>query len=76
MTILLKDAFQITLQERYRDDLTLVQAEDLALQILKQVMEDKLNNVNVEMASVTQTGYHLYDGTELDSVIRRLPAGH
>lgn len=44
---------QITLQEKYRDDLTLIQAEDLAFQILKQVMEDKLNNVNVELAAVT-----------------------
>jgi 20S proteasome subunit alpha 5 len=45
---------QITLQEKFREDLTLVQAEDLALQILKQVMEDKLNNINVEVASVTK----------------------
>jgi 20S proteasome subunit alpha 5 len=45
---------QITLQEKFREDLTLIQAEDLALQILKQVMEDKLNNINVEVASVTK----------------------
>lgn len=44
---------QITLQEKYRDDLTLQQAEDLALEILKQVMEEKLSNVNIEVASVT-----------------------
>ncbi len=67
---------QITLQEKYRDDLTLTQAEDLALQILKQVMEDKLNNINVEMASVTSNGYHLYNADELDAAIRRLPVGH
>ncbi len=44
---------QITLQEKYTETMTLHQAEDLALEILKQVMEDKINNVNIEMASVT-----------------------
>lgn len=63
---------QATLQEKYREDLTLAEAEDLALEILKQVMEDKLNNQNVEVASVTSEGYHLYSPSELDSVIRRL----
>lgn len=67
---------QITLQEKFRDDLSLQQAEDLALQILKQVMEDKLSNINVEVASVTQAGYHLYNADELDTAIRRLPVGH
>jgi len=45
---------QITLQEKYVDTMTLQQAEDLALEILKQVMEDKISNINIEMASVTQ----------------------
>lgn len=50
---------QITLQEKFREDLTLLEAEDLALEILKQVMEDKLNNNNVEMAAVTSNvSYH------------------
>lgn len=45
---------QSTLQDKYRDDLTLQQAEDLACEILKQVMEEKLGNQNVEIASVTR----------------------
>jgi 20S proteasome subunit alpha 5 len=45
---------QATLQDRYRDDLTLQGAEDLACEILKQVMEEKLGNQNVEVASVTE----------------------
>jgi 20S proteasome subunit alpha 5 len=45
---------QSTLQEKYRGDMTLRDAEDLALEVLKQVMEDKLNNLNVEMGIVTQ----------------------
>lgn len=66
---------QATLQEKFRDDFTLQNAEDLALEILKQVMEDKLNNINVEMARVTSTGFHLYTANELEAVIRRIPVG-
>ena len=44
---------QSTLQDKYRDDMTLVEAENLACEILKQVMEEKLGNQNVEMASVS-----------------------
>jgi 20S proteasome subunit alpha 5 len=44
---------QSTLQDKYRDDLTLIEAENLACDILKQVMEEKLGNQNVEVASVT-----------------------
>jgi len=44
---------QATLQDKYREDLTLFDAEDLAFEILKQVMEEKVNNINVEVASVT-----------------------
>lgn len=64
---------QVTLQDKFREDLTLKEAEDLALEILKQVMEDKLSGINVEMASVTaQNGYHLYSFQELETAIRRL----
>jgi ATP-dependent RNA circularization protein (DNA/RNA ligase family) len=34
--------------------MTLAEAENLAFEILKQVMEEKINNVNVEVASVTE----------------------
>lgn len=45
---------QSTLQDKYRADMTLIDAENLALEILKQVMEEKVANYNVELASVTQ----------------------
>lgn len=64
---------QATLQEKYREDLTLNDAQDLALEILKQVMEDKLNSTNVEMAVVTSEGFHLCTASELESAIGRLP---
>mmetsp|Transcript_26679 Transcript_26679/g.39639 ORF Transcript_26679/g.39639 Transcript_26679/m.39639 type:complete len:244 (-) Transcript_26679:179-910(-) len=63
---------QSTLQEKYRDDMTLQDAEDLALEILKQVMEDRVSNQNVEMATVSAQGYHMYAADELDVIIRRI----
>ncbi len=54
--------------------LTLKQAETLALQTLKQEMEEKLSSVNVELASVSaRTGlFHAYTKEELDTVIATL----
>ena len=54
---------QSTLQDKYRDDFTLRQAEDLALEVLKQVMEEKIGHENIEIASVTaevSSEYALY----------------
>ena len=65
---------QVTLQDKYTDDMTLIQAEDLAMEILKQVMEEKVTAVNVEVASVTKDkGYHVYTDPELETLITRLP---
>ena len=44
---------QATLQEKYKVDMTLNDVEDLAFEILKQVMEEKIGNQNVEVASIT-----------------------
>jgi 20S proteasome subunit alpha 5 len=63
---------QATLQDKYNPDMTLLQAEDLALEILKQVMEEKVNNKNIEVASVTDKGYHTYTFDELDTMIARV----
>jgi 20S proteasome subunit alpha 5 len=53
--------------------MTLAEGETLALRVLKQVMEEKLNKVNVEMASVTSAfGFHVYPADQLQSVIDRL----
>jgi 20S proteasome subunit alpha 5 len=62
---------QSTLLEKYRDDLTVTDAEDLSFEILKQVMEDKISNVNVEVCSITKEGFHMYTAAELDTIIRR-----
>ena len=63
---------QATLQERYRDDMSFTDAEDLAFEILKQVMEEKVGNQNIEVASLTPDGYHVYSAEELDVVIARM----
>ena len=66
---------QSTLQDKYKEEMTLVEAEDLACEILKQVMEEKISTLNMELATVTKDGgFHMYDAQELDAVIRRMQA--
>ena len=47
---------QTSLQEVYKRDMSVDQITVHALQILKQVMEDKLNSVNVELVQLTLDG--------------------
>ncbi|KAH9713879.1 Remorin C domain-containing protein [Citrus sinensis] len=60
-----------SLQEQYNKDLTLQEAETIALSILKQVMEEKVTPNNVDIARVAPT-YHLYTPSEVEAVINRL----
>ncbi|KAF2323678.1 hypothetical protein GH714_036586 [Hevea brasiliensis] len=60
-----------SLQEQYNKDLTLQEAETIALSILKQVMEEKVTPNNVDIAKVAPT-YHLYTPAEVETVISRL----
>ncbi|CAN1827819.1 Proteasome subunit alpha type-5 [Linum perenne] len=60
-----------SLQEQYNKDLTLLEAETIALSILKQVMEEKVTPNNVDIAKVSPT-YHLYTPAEVEAVIGRL----
>eukprot|EP00439_Symbiodinium_sp_Y106_P066854 s2710_g10.t5 len=64
------------LQEQYNKDMTLKEAEILALTTLRQVMEEKLSKVNIEVGVVpTSTGkFRCYNAEELEDVISRLPA--
>jgi len=65
---------QSNLQESYSESMTLAEAEVLALTTLKQVMEDKLTNNNIDVASVTKTGFRSYTTDEIDAVVSRLAA--
>ncbi|KAJ2510189.1 proteasome component pup2 [Coemansia sp. RSA 1937] len=64
---------QTALQEQYHRDISLEDAEVLALKVLKQVMEEKLSNTNVQLAKVTpEKGYQIYTTDELQTVISRM----
>jgi len=65
---------QTALEEQYNKSLTLAAAEKMALEILKQVMEEKINNKNVELAVVRASDglFHTYTKEELAGVIARL----
>jgi len=64
------------LSEQYKPDMTLAEAEIVGVGILRQMMEEKMTTVNVEVAKVPlSTGkFHLYSATEIEAVINRLPA--
>lgn len=64
---------QSTLSESYNEDMTLEEAEELALSTLKQVMEEKISTENVELARVTEgKGYHSATAEEVGAVLERL----
>jgi len=67
---------QNALKDHYNKSLTLKEAQKIALQILKDVMEDKISNVNVEMSIIpadTAT-YHVCTMEEIEAVIKTLDA--
>ena len=65
---------QTALQEAYSKSMTLEEAETLALRTLTQVMEEKLDGTNVEVASVTadKKQFRIYSSDELKTCIGRL----
>jgi len=64
---------QQALQETYHKSMTLKEACKESLKILKQVMEEKLNSTNVEMATVTPDKmFQMFTQAELDKVIEEI----
>jgi len=62
---------QQALQEQFHKSITLKEACKSALTILKQVMEEKLNATNVEMAIVTPDKlFQMFSKEELEAVIK------
>jgi len=52
----------------------LPEAELLVLKTLKQVMEEKLDSKNVQLASVTkEKNFRIYTDEEMEEVVGRLP---
>ena len=64
---------QSQLLEEYSDDISVDEAELLAIKTLKAVMEEKIANDNVEVARVDATGYNLYSAEEITDLIGRIP---
>lgn len=64
---------QAELQNEYHRSLTLVEAETLVLKTLKQVMEEKLDAKNVQLASVTkEKGFRIYEEEEMGRAVGSL----
>jgi len=65
---------QQALQEVYHKSMTLNEACKEALKILKQVMEEKLNSTNIEMAIInTKDKFKMLEKDDLEKLIQELP---
>mmetsp|Transcript_124734 Transcript_124734/g.216227 ORF Transcript_124734/g.216227 Transcript_124734/m.216227 type:complete len:260 (-) Transcript_124734:203-982(-) len=64
------------IQEQYNKDMTLAEAETMALTVLRQNMEEKMTKTNIEIAVVTaaEKKYKAYTLEEAEAAITRLPA--
>ena len=63
-----------SLKESYNDEITLREAEKLSLQTLKNVMEEKINERNVEVATIDIASgkYRTYSTDEVSQIISTL----
>jgi len=58
------------LQDKWHSQMSLREAQVLVLRVLKQVMEEKLDQHNVQLAQVTtDKGFHILDESALKEVI-------
>jgi len=67
---------QTYLQEHYNKSLKLHEAEKMALEVLKQVMEEKISSTNVEVGVITTTNklFTLRTKDEIESQLKNLSA--
>eukprot|EP00042_Codosiga_hollandica_P015183 m.35879 g.35879 ORF g.35879 m.35879 type:complete len:248 (+) comp44353_c0_seq1:53-796(+) len=64
---------QTALRDSFHKGMTQAEAEKLALDILKQVMEEKITDTNIEVCSITIAGgYHVYSTAEVAEVMARI----
>lgn len=64
----------VCFQEVYHKSLTLKEAITSALTILKQVMEEKLSEFNVEVSTLTPDNlFHMFTKDQLTEVIKDIP---
>ncbi|KAK4049494.1 proteasome component pup2 [Microbotryomycetes sp. JL221] len=66
---------QNELQDSYNKSMTLEEAQVLALKVLKQVMEEKLDHNNVQLAQVVpDTGFAILNQEQLKAVVAKVEA--
>jgi len=67
------EAAQSELQDKWHSQMTLKEAQVLALRILKQVMEEKLDQHNVQLAQVTrEKGFQIIGEKDLQDIISEM----
>jgi 20S proteasome subunit alpha 5 len=67
---------QISLQEQYNRSLTVPEAQKIALEVLKQVMEKKITSENVEMVTITVENpeFRFCTSEEVEAILGTLSA--
>jgi len=69
------EAAQSELQDKYHKQMTLQEAQLLTLKVLKQVMEEKLDHNNIQLAQVTKEGgFVILSDAQLQEIIDGMPA--
>jgi 20S proteasome subunit alpha 5 len=65
---------QTMLQDEYNKSMTLEEAETLAAKVLKQVMEEKVTDENIEIAAVTARSerFEIYSKEQIEGILQRL----
>lgn len=67
------EAAQCELQDKWNKTMKLEDAQKLTLQVLKQVMEDKVDHHNVQLAQVTpEKGFEILDEARLKEIIEAM----
>jgi len=67
------EAAQAELQDKYHKQMSLLEAQKLTLKVLKQVMEEKLDQHNVQLAQVTPgAGFEILSEAKLQEVIEAM----
>lgn len=65
---------QTMLQDEYNKSMTLEEAETLAAKVLKQVMEEKVSEENIEIAAVSAKSrrFEIYSKDQIQGILQRL----
>jgi len=68
-----EEGAQNALKEEFKPNLSLAEATALALKVLKQVMEEKIDDQNVQVATVTgERGFQVMDSEQVRAIVATL----